>query len=132
MNEYRVKGELARTLADGLTNLVTCEGAMNAGAEQLNELEGVFESVAEATEQLLGEYALFVLEHEEVTAFLQGYLATLKYDFERALQSADNLEANKILDKVQLLFGEAQLRVNRGVIPSPESISYASLSKTGF
>ena len=105
---------------------------MDAGAEQLSELEGTFKSIAGATEQLLGEYALFVLEHEEVTAFLQDYLATLKYDFERALRSADDLEATKLLDKVQLLFGEAQLRVNRGVIPSPESISYAALSKTGF
>ena len=104
---------------------------MGAGAE-FEALKGAFEGAVEATECLLGEYALFVLEHEEVTAFLQDYLGTLRHDFDLALRNLDGPAAAKLLDSVQLLFGEAQLEVNRGVIPSFEQVSDAALSKTGW
>ena len=106
--------------------------AVDAVTEQFEALERAFEGAAEATEQLLGEYALFVLEHEEVTAFLQDYLGRLRYDFELALRNLDGPTAAKLLGDVQLLFGEAQLKVNRGVIPPSEQVSSAALSKTNF
>ncbi len=99
---------------------------------EFNELERAFGVAAEATEHLLGEYALFVLEHEEVTAFLQDYLCALKYDFGLALYNFDGKRAEELLEDVQTLFGEAQLKVNRGVIPSPQQVSHTVLSKTGW
>lgn len=105
---------------------------MTTGAEQFRELGRAFDSAAEATEQLLGEYALFVLEHEEVVTFLQDYLRTLRYDFDLALCSFDDEQAQRLLEDLQVLFGEAQLRVNRGVIPSFEQLSCPTTSRTNF
>ena len=103
---------------------------MGANAEQLNELAEAFELAAEATERLLGEYALFVLEHEEVVDFLYAHLHALERDFGRALCQNDFVQVRRALDAVQLLFGEAQLKVNRSVIPLYEQVSDAALSKT--
>ncbi len=103
---------------------------MCRGVQQFSELAGAFESVAEATEHLLGEYALFVLEHEEVVTFLQDYLRTLRYNFDLALYSFDAEQAQKLLEDLQVLFGEAQLEVNRNVVPSFEQVSSATLSRT--
>lgn len=102
---------------------------MITGAEQLRELGRAFDSAAEATEQLLGEYALFVLEHEEVVTFLQDYLRILRYNFDLALYSFDAEQAQRLLENLQVLFGEAQLKVNRGVIPSFEQLSSSTVSK---
>ena len=103
---------------------------MDANAEQLSELAEAFELATEATEQLLGEYALFVLEHEEVVDFLYTHLHALERDFGRALCQNDFAQVKRALDAVQLLFGEAQLKVNRSVVPLYEQVSNAALSKT--
>ena len=103
---------------------------MGANAEQLSELAEAFELAAEATERLLGEYALFVLEHEEVVNFLYAHLYALERDFGRALCRNDFAQVKRALDAVQLLFGEAQLKVNRSVIPHYGQVSNAALSKT--
>ena len=105
---------------------------MSAATERLGELAKTFELVAEATEQLLGEYALFVLEHEEVVGFLQAHLTRLKRDFKYALDCANYRRAKRTLDALQLLFGEAQLEVNRSVLPLYEQVSQPALSKTNF
>ena len=105
---------------------------MYTGVEQFKELIGAFEAAAEATEQLLGEYALFVLEHEEAVASLQKHLRTLEYNFALALYSFDSRRAQRLLEDLQVLFGEAQLKVNRGVIPSVEQLSSSAVSKTNF
>ena len=105
---------------------------MSMGVKQFGELERAFHFAAEATKHLLGEYALFVLEHEEVVAFLQDHLRALEDDFGLALYNLDGERASELLEDIQFLFGEAQLKVNRGVIPSPQQVSSAALSKTGF
>ena len=105
---------------------------MRTGAQQLKELECAFEVAVEATEHLLGEYALFVLEHEEVIAFLEDYLRALRYNFGLALRNFDARQAERLLDDLQRLFGEAQLKVNRSIIPTPPQVGRTAPSKTIF
>ena len=103
---------------------------MSIGTEKFRELERTFVLVADATERLLGEYALFVLEHEEVVTFLRNHLRSLSCSFECALYRSNYAQAKHTLEEVQMLFGEAQLKVNRSVILSPAQMGDVTHSKT--
>ena len=103
---------------------------MNMGTEQFRELEGTFALLKDATERLLGEYALFVLEHEEVVTFLQDHLRSLNCAFERALDCSNYRQAKYTLEEIQLLFGEAQVKVNRSATPFPTQLGDVTHSKT--
>ena len=107
------------------------KGTAHVPRSNLDDLAETFELARAATEQLLGEYALFVLEDEAVVNFLYEHLETLEQTFERALCYLDQRQAEKTLADIQFLFGEAQIKVNRSVIPY-DQISKPALTKTNF